>query len=378
MSRRTESRFIFEIAENWRIFRHQRFVNGIRRADCSSCESQVSANAPYSHHWQNDVANGRSHHIQLGAEEKQILRTIDEQGIEVFILCDGSPEARTNDFLLDAGMDAVPQLLRFLSFGTEKLEATVGFFVDVKKERMYYESSPLNIEHHLDVGEGVDMIFSMLLEKISNYVLLHQRVPLEACVIRRMKVTVKRHCLNANSASNSKMPLQYRVKNATGCLGGGKNPNHDLALIAENYLKHPETGRPLPASLNINLYCFRVCSTSKELYAVPYLLRGEDVEKTPTFVIQTDVTGEFRGLHEVRNIRKFLRADSKDRVIECRQCDAHFVDRVHFALHKQIDCGRGFMVWHMDKDAIELHENCLPLPKKYFKYEWIGVGSNRS
>ncbi|KAH8267685.1 hypothetical protein KR026_003287 [Drosophila bipectinata] len=370
MSRRTESRFIFDIEENTRIFRHQRFVNGSRRTDCPSCESRVPSNEPYSHHWLNDPNS-----IQLGKEEKTILKTIDDQHIETFILCDSSLPARTNDFLLDAGMDAVPQLLRFLSFGTEKLDATVGFYVDVKKERMYYESSPLTIENHLDIGEAVDMIFSMLLEKISNYVLLHQRVPLEACVIRRMKLTVRRHCHSSTSSYNYKLPLQYRVKNAAG---GSKTSNTELALIAENYLKHPDKGRPIPQNLKLNLYCFRVCSTSKELYAVPYLLRGEDVENTPTFAIQTDVIGGFCGLQEVHNIRKFLRTDTKDRVTECRQCQAHFVDRVHFALHKQIDCGRGFMVWHMDKEAIELHENCLPLPKEFFKYEWIGVGGKRS
>ncbi|KAH8315659.1 protein terminus [Drosophila kikkawai] len=376
MARRIQSRYIFETAEGMRIFRHQRFVNGSRRADCPTCETRTPVDEPYSHHWHNDAANNRSHHIKIGSEEQKILKTIEDQDIEVFMLCDGSITPRTNDFLLDAGMDAVPQLLRFLIFGTEKLEVCVGFYVDVKQERMYFESSPLNIEHHLDIGEAVDMIFSMLLEKISNYVLLHQRVPLEACVIKRMKVTAKRHLYPPNATCVSKLPLQYRVKNAAGCLERGvKQSSSDLALVAENYLKHGDKGRSIPASLSINIYCFRVCTTTKELYTVPYLLRGEDVENTPTFVLQTDVVGGFRGLLEIRNIRKFLRPDKQDRVFECRQCQSHFVDRVHFALHKQIDCGRNFMVWNMDKDAIELHENCIPLPKDYFKYEWIGLAS---
>ncbi|XP_017072020.1 protein terminus [Drosophila eugracilis] len=380
MARRTQSRYTFEIVENWRVFRHQFFVNGTRRTDCNTCESRVSASDPYYHHWRNDIQNGRGYYIKLGSEEEQILKTIEKRGVEEFILCDGSITPRTNDFLLDAGMDAVPQLLRFLSFGTDKLEATVGFYVDVKKERMYYESSPLNIEHHLDIVEAVDMIFSMLLEKISNYVLLQQRVPLEACVIRRMKVTVKRFCHSPKEKSKSAtiLPLQYRVKKAAECLGSGSNKTpSDLVKIAETYLSQENEGRPIPASLKVNLYTFRVCNTSKELYVVPYLLHGDDVDSTPTFIIQTDVVGGFQGLLEVRNIRKFLRADSYDRVIECRQCQSHFVDPVHLALHKQISCGRNFMVWHMDMDAIELHENCLPLPKKYFKYEWIGLASKR-
>uniref|UniRef100_A0A6P4EL82 Protein terminus n=1 Tax=Drosophila rhopaloa TaxID=1041015 RepID=A0A6P4EL82_DRORH len=316
MARRTQSRFIFEVVENSRIFRHQFFVNGSRRAECNTCENHVPVSEPYNHHWRNDIKNQKSYYIQMGLPEKQILKTIEDQAIEEFILCDGSIAARTNDFLLDAGMDAVPQLLRFLSFGTEKLEATVGFYVDVKKERMYYESSPINIENHLDIGEAVDMIFSMLLEKISNYVLLHHRVPLEACVIRRMKVTVKRFCHSpkANSFSVSKIPLQYRVKNAAECFESANNKSSvELAKLAETYLNQKDQGRPIPATLKVNLYIFRVCNTSKELYAVPYLLHGEDVENTPTFIIQTDVVGGFQGLLEIQNIRKFLREDTKDR-----------------------------------------------------------------
>ncbi|EDW94584.1 protein terminus [Drosophila yakuba] len=373
MARRTQSRYIFDIEDNYRVFRHQFFVNGARRADCTTCENRVPSSEPYHHHWRNDIENNRSHCIQIGSKEKDILNRIEDQAIEEFILCDGSIPPRTNDFLLEAGMDAVPQLLRFLSYGTEKLEATVGFYVDVKKERMYYESSPLNIENHLDIGEAVDMIFSMLLEKISNYVLLHQRVPLEACVIRRMKVTVKRFCVSSKSNS-CKLPLQYRVKNATEVNGKGSfKYSTDLAKLSETYINNKDKNQHIPATLKINLYTFRVCRTSKELYAVPYLLRGDDVENTPTFIIQTDVVGDFQGLLEIRNIRKFLRVDTQDRVFECRQCQSHFVDRVHLALHKQISCGRNFMVWHMDKDAIELHENCLPLPKEYFKYEWVGL-----
>ncbi|EDW46539.1 protein terminus [Drosophila sechellia] len=377
MARRTQSRYIFDIEDNFRVFRHQFFVNGARRADCTTCESRVPVSEPYHHHWRNDIENNRSYCIQIGSEEKNILKRIEDQAIEEFILCDGSIVARTNDFLLDAGMDAVPQLLRFLSFGTEKLEATVGFYVDVKKERMYYESSPLNIENHFDIGEAVDMIFSMLLEKISNYVLLHQKVPLEACVIRRMKVTVKRFCISPKSNS-LKLPLQYRVKNATEVIGNGSNKHSfDLSQLSETYINQKDRNQHIPANLKINLYTFRVCSTSKELYAVPYLLRGDDVENTPTFIIQTDVVGDFQGLLQIRNIRKFLRVDTHDRVFECRQCQSHFVDRVHLALHKQIACGRNFMVWYMDKDAIELHENCLPLPKEYFKYEWVGLARKR-
>ncbi|XP_001353492.3 protein terminus [Drosophila persimilis] len=372
MLRRTYSRFIFETIGDSRIFHHQRFVNDLQ-IDCPTCTSCVETREPYSRHWQNDHAAGTSHQIKMGPDERLLLKRIETERIEAFMLCDGSVSGRTNDFLLEAGMEAVPQLLRFLSFGAAKLEVTIGFYVNVKKERMYYESSPMIVEHHLDIVESVDMLFSMLLEKISNYVLLQQRVPLEACVIRRMKVTVKRHSnpISVQWRSTAKLPLQYRVKR----LDTGTDNATIFAEICQSPRDIFHIGL-LPDALQVNLYCFRVCASTKELYAVPYLIRHDDVENTPTFVIHTDIAGHFRGLQEIRNVRKFLRADRQDRVFECRKCKSRFGDRVQFALHKQIDCGRGFMVWHLEEDAIELHHNCLPLPKGYFKHDWFGLGTN--
>ncbi|XP_022221438.2 protein terminus [Drosophila obscura] len=380
MLRRTYSRFIFETIGDSRIFHHQRFINDLQ-TDCPTCKSCVEAREPYSQHWKNDHGAGTSHQIKIGPDERLLLERIETERIEAFMLCDGSVSGRTNDFLLEAGMEAVPQLLRFLSFGAAKLDVSIGFYVNVKKERMYYESSAMIVEHHLDIVESVDMLFSMLLEKISNYVMLQQRVPLEACVIRRMKVTVKRHCnpISVQWRSTAKLPLQYRVKSSDICTADNR-AHMDTALF-ENICRSPKDILHiglLPDALQVNLYCFRVCASSKELYAVPYLLRNDDVDNTPTFIIHTDIAGNFQGLQEICNVRKFLRADRQDRVFECRKCKSRFGDRVQFALHKKIDCGRGFMVWHFEEDAIELHHNCLPLPKGYFKHDWFGLGTKET
>ncbi|XP_068142235.1 protein terminus [Drosophila tropicalis] len=371
------SRFIFETTETTRTFRHQRYINDFC-VDCDTCVSVVHAHEPYSHHWLTGSMGANV--ISLSLEEKLLLKRIERERVETFLLCDESAVCRTNDFLLEAGMDAVPQLLRFLNYEASRLEVIVGFYVNVIRQRMYFESSAIYIDHYLDIEETVDMLFSMLLEKISNYVYLHHRVPLEACVIKRMKLIVKRHS-SENFNSKADLPLQYRLKHDGSGPSLAKKKSIDHTFLLDSFLNyHGQRFGNFPASLQVNLYCFRTCASSKELYAVPYLLRGQDTNKTPTYIIQTDVTGEFRGLHEIRNVRKFLKTDLQDRIIECRQCKAHFADRVQFALHRKIDCGRSFMAWQLgDVDGptksagIELHENCLPMPKKYFKYAWFGL-----
>ncbi|XP_030571472.1 protein terminus [Drosophila novamexicana] len=365
MSRLSQSRFIFEMTENTRTFRHQRKINN-QIINCPTCHSLVGANEPYSHHW---LGNQDDQHINLGLDEKKLLKRIERERIETFFLCDESALDRTNEFLLQAGIEAIPQLLRFLIYEASRLELTVGFYVNVSKQHMYYESTPVKIDHHLDIKETVDMVFSILLEKISSFVLVQQRVPFEACTIKRLKVNVKRQL-----QGQQQIPLQYRVKCDARYPNTKNTTCVDLELLSKSFRSyHGQRFGHFPASLKVNLYCLRVCASTKELYAVPYLLRSEDVNTTPTFLILTNVAGEFQGMHEIRNVRRFLKADTKDHMLECRQCKSHFADRLQFALHRQIDCGGGFMIWHINPESVELYENCFLLPKQYFKFAWFGI-----
>ncbi|KAM8707733.1 hypothetical protein ACLKA7_014810 [Drosophila subpalustris] len=374
MSPHRHSRFIFETSENERIFRHQPFISDLS-VECQSCQSRIGATEPYSHHW---LSGEDGQHIKLGLEEKMLLKRIERERIETFMICDESPVGRTRDFLLDTGMEAVPQLLRFLYYEASQLEVTFGFYVNVAKKRLYYETFPIVIKHFLDIEETVDMVFTRMVEKISSYVLSSLRLPMQACTIKRLKLIVHRQW-----NGQLELPLQYRVKRESDVRGKARNKSKpvDLPLLTESYINyHGKRFGHFPASLQVNLYCFRVCPRNKELYAVPYLIRSEDVNNTPTFLIQTDVTGEFRGMHEIRNVRRFLRTDPNDRVLVCRECKTHFSSRLNFALHKQIDCGRGIVVMTLDMDldgeSTELYENCLSLPKQFFKYAWFGIGPN--
>ncbi|XP_034483090.1 protein terminus [Drosophila innubila] len=372
MSRHRQSRFIFETSENVRTFRHQPFISELS-VECQSCQSRVRANEPYSHHW---MSSEDGQHIKLSLEEKLLLKRIERERVDTFIMCDESAVGRTRDFLLDAGMEAVPQLLRFLNYEASQLEVTFGFYVNVTKKRLYYETFPIIIKHFLDIDETVDMVFTRMVEKISSYVLSTLRVPMEACTIKRLKLIVHRQF-----NSHLQLPLQYRVKSDVRVKATKIAKPVDLPLLTESYINyHGKRFGHFPDSLQVNLYCFRVCPRTKELYAVPYLIRSEDVNNTPTFLIQTDVAGEFRGMHEIRNVRRFLRSDPNDRVLVCRQCKAHFSSRLHFALHKYVDCGRGIVVMSLDMDtdgeSTEVYENCFSLPKQFFKFAWFAIGPN--
>ncbi|KAH8274571.1 hypothetical protein KR044_013087 [Drosophila immigrans] len=370
MSRNRQSRFIFETLGNMRTFRHQPFLND-PSIECDSCHSPVAAEEPYSHHW---LAGEDAQHIKLELEHKVLLKQFEKERIETFMLCDESAVGRTRNFLLEAGTEAVPQLLRFLNYEASELMVTIGFYVTACKERMYFESSPVNIKHFLDIEETVDMVFTRLVEKICSYVFVTLGVPLEACTIKRMKLRVQRLY-----GGQQQLPLQYRIKNDGRFKATENRTPVDLAWLSESYVNyHGKRFGVFPASLQVNLYCFRVCARTKELVVVPYLIKSEDVRNTPTFLIQTDVAGEFRGMHEIRNIRKFLRTDANDRAIDCRVCQAHLTSRMQFVLHKQIDCESGIMVLHMDGERPEVYENCIPLPKDFFKCAWFAIAPSYS
>lgn len=302
----------------------------------------------------------------------KLLKHIELERIQTFFLCDGSARSRTNAFILEAGTEAVPQLLRFLNFGAKQLEVTIGFYVSVARKRMYYESTPVRIVNHFDIKETVDMVFSILLEKITSFVMLHHCVPLEACIIKRIKVIVMRQMIG-----KPQLPLQYRVKTNMNYFHNKQSTgvNVNITLLSKSIVSyHEQRLGNFPTSQKVNLYCMRMCSSTKEAFVVPYFLSDEDVNNTPTFLILTNVAGEFEGLHEIRNVRRFLKADSQDHIFECRQCKSHFADRSQYALHKQIACGAGFMVWQIEQDSTELYENCLLLPKQFFKFDWFGIG----
>lgn len=370
MSRHRQSSFYFRIRGNTRTFCHKPLYQESSEL-CPSCENQVGADEPFSHHWLNadDVQ-----HIKLSLVEKMLLKRIEREHIETFMLCDESPVERTSQFLNEAGMEAIPQLLRFLNYEATRLEVTIGFYVNIRFQKLiYYEMCPVMINHFLDIEETVELIFQVMMEHILSYIEKTSLVRGEnTWTVKRLKVIVKRHW---EPQLQMQLPMQYRVKNDKPNPACARPPKVDLTLLTESFLNyHGKRFGQFPASLHVNIFCLRVCANTKELYTVPYLIRSHELSKIPTFLIQTNVAGEFQGFYQINHVGRFLKADTMDHCYICPDCWAHFTETSVYKMHKLINCGLSTVAMEIDTERPEIYENCLPLPKEFLKFAWYGIG----
>ncbi|XP_054086964.1 protein terminus-like [Zeugodacus cucurbitae] len=245
----------------------------------------------------------------------------EEQRITNFILCNDHNRS-TNEFLLDAGIQAIPQLLRLLFHDTARLHFRLSFYTRVLNETDFlFASSELTLEHHLDIRETVDVLILMLLEKIEAY--MYACYPTRAAdySVKRIKIYVRRE-LNSNSSSLTHtppkciLPLQYRVK-------------HTNAAPATKPIS-------AKAAADANLYCFRVCGAPKSLQRAQQT--WDRVGCGAHYIMLQSVDGAQQQLLEISNICRFLRTDEDDRVHTCSQCKANFTQRTKLQLHKALDC----------------------------------------
>ncbi|XP_054088018.1 uncharacterized protein LOC128922230 [Zeugodacus cucurbitae] len=153
----------------------------------------------------------------------------------------------------------------------------------------------------------------MLLEKIEAY--MYTCYPTRAAdySLKCIKIYVRRE-LNSNSSSLTHappkciLPLQYRVK-------------HAIAAPATKPIS-------AKAAADANLYCFRVCARTQELYVVPYQLGkcpsstcSTEVQRAQQtwdrvgcgahYIMLQSVDGAQQQLLEISNICRFLRTDDR-------------------------------------------------------------------
>ncbi|XP_011195365.2 protein terminus-like [Zeugodacus cucurbitae] len=361
------SSYTFSIEGNTRTF-HHRWCTAGRTYECDACSSSCDVRAGYEKHWSNV---GRS---LCSNEQRTQLKIIEEQRITNFILCNDHNRS-TNEFLLDAGIQAIPQLLCLLFHDTARLHFRLSFYTRILNETDFlFASSELTLEHHLDIGETVDVLFLMLLEKIKAYMYACYPTRAAEYSVKRIKIYVRRE-LNSNSSSLNAppkciLPLQYRVKHATAA---------------------PAT-KPISAetAADANLYCFRVCARTQELYVVPYQL-GKRPSNTCSievpraqqtwdrvgcgahYIMLQSVDGAHQQLLEISNISRFLRTDEDDHVHTCSHCKANFTQRTKLQLHKALACGRGFEVLHLASGNLEIYENCLQMRCDNYNWPLYGI-----
>ncbi|XP_073841471.1 protein terminus-like [Musca autumnalis] len=302
---------------------------------------------------------------------------IISKNVESFMLCASKAVTDTQEFLLETGIKAVPDLLSsvYAMHGgghSHHLLVVVRFYVTIKGETFMLQTTELTIKHHYDIRESVDMIFTMLLEKLRNYMACRREANglanEEAYSIKRIYIKVRKQ----HHVQQQTLPLHYARKQSNMEIGTFLNSTttsqDDLALLTAWFRQHLLTSESLDSLRSpfpCNLYCFQECPNSLELYVVPYHLssHSSDIYKSRSFIILCDINGCFMELQEITNIRRFLHHTSEDRVLSCTRCQACFMEPSKLALHKMLNCGRGFEMLKMDSDFIEIYENCLLLEK---------------
>ncbi|XP_054728597.1 protein terminus [Anastrepha obliqua] len=366
------SAYTFSITGTTRTFHHRWFMGG-RIYECDACSNSCDMRAAYSQHWQPVAAcahgTSNSNRPLCSAEQREQLETIAMRHVDTFILCNEQGNAaHPKEFLIDAGVNAVPQLLRLLFHGAARLRLRMSFYTrPYSGADLLFNSSELVIQHHLDIAECVDMLFLMLLEKIEAYMYARFPAHAEEYCVKRIRLHVQRETYTKGektSMVNATLPLQYGVKYAASL---------PAQVISD---------KTIAAA---TLYCFRTCARTHEIYAVPYQLgkcrSGAEDDRQPwdtvgrdaQFIMLQNIDGQLQQLFEITNLQRFLRTDTGVCVHTCTQCHQNFTHRTKLLIHKSLDCGRGFEVLRLASNYSEIYKNCLPMRCDNYKWPLFGI-----
>lgn len=407
-----------------RQFVHRWQLNNNEIIECNKCGSTCNQTDAYSKHWlqktHNSFGSNKKLTNELSATKngwsagqkttlasvgrqlqhnsgtrtneliEQLRQAIDNKNVKSFMLCDNRPcnkgsgstgatAQATNlqqQFLLDSGIKILPDLFRALfDFSTKELQVKIRFYLQMEQdaneansdvvahvttEIFMLQTSELSIANHHDIRESVDMIFAMSLEKLQKENLKQNYQ------IKRMKIQVKRQ-QDEISSMPPQLPLQYKLKPRTIVGSGITKQTHNskehvklLQQLRHHFKENNTTIAELP-KLTCNLYCFQVCANSQELYVVPYYISDSNSSPLPNYIIMQDVMGKFHSLLEISNLKRFLRYSPADEVLDCRRCQAKFMQHTQLALHEMLLCGLFFRLSSMPEDYFEIYEKCLLL-----------------
>lgn len=441
--------YTFITAGNKRSFHHRwHFRNAAVAAneevvqECSTCHSICLKHESYARHWHkkqtnynNEVTLNYNYVNNGGMSEtlKRNLKLIASHNVQCFMLCNPNMETSTQEFLLDAGINAIPKLLNILFNNImlpqqHHLIVRIAFFAKISiglPFEMMITSSDLEILHYYDIQESVDMIFNMLLQKLLSYLETKKRRMTTARISAlETDYEIKRIALNIRRVKGVlRMPLQFRVKKAvnenalndmgdllnslpssssssTSPSSNGCSSNNSLVttytdiscesptITTNNFnfqsnttftaLPHCSNANsnlfPTPYP-NANYYCFRICATSQELYAVPYHLASSthNFKDAPSYILLQNITNTLHNLLPIANVRRFLCHDSANRILTCHKCCAKFMQRTAMTLHQMLHCGREFELLKMATDTVEIYENCLQMQCDELPWSIYGI-----
>ncbi|KAM7356764.1 protein terminus-like [Cochliomyia hominivorax] len=374
--------YTFVTSGGQRQFFHRWHFENNEVIECNKCGTICQENDAYSQHWLqqkiklNEVGDELNTWQRTPIMEQQ--SAIVSKNIESFMLCDGKLVSDTQQFLLDAGITAIPELLSVLYASPECKELVVKmrFYVEIADEMFMLQSSELEIKHHCDIRESVDVIFLMLLEKLRTFMTCMPKnansssrrrrccsTPEGVYRIKRIHIKVQRRKYEQNS-EKLPLPLQYQRKHAL-MQETPTNENNSIEQLSQSFQKHlhlsPEA--PFKPPFPCNLYCFQTCANSHELYVVPYHMSSSPASflSTRSFIILNDIMGRFQQLQEIGNIKRFLHHFAEDAVLCCPQCQEKFMQHTNLSIHRMLNCGYDFEILKVGKDFIEIYEECLEI-----------------
>lgn len=365
--------YTFVTSAGQRQFFHRWHFENNEVIECNKCGTICQENDAYSQHWLqlkqklNEVGDELNTWQRTAIMEHQ--SAIVSRNIETFMLCDGKVVSDTQQFLLDAGITAIPELLSVLyasSVKCKELMVKLRFYVEIEDEMFMLQSSELEIKHHSDIRESVDVLFLMLLEKLRTFMTCMPKrrrgMPEGVYRIKRIQIQAQRRLYKNNE--RLMLPLQYQRKHALLDAQQHKEDVEQLSFSYHQYLKTSSSASahfkpPFPC----NLYGFQTCANSQELYAVPYHISTSPANflNTRSFIIFHDIKGGFQQLQEISNVKRFLHHFAEDEVLSCPQCQEKFMQPSKLAIHRMLNCGYDFEILKIDKDFIEIYEECLEI-----------------
>ncbi|XP_023305461.2 protein terminus-like [Lucilia cuprina] len=366
--------YTFVTSAGQRQFFHRWHLQNNEVIDCNKCGTICKETDAYSQHWMKQKLKL----TEAGDELNTWMRTpimeqqpaIVSRNIQSFMFCDGKVVSDTQEFLLDVGITGIPDLLSVLyaTDGCKELMVKLRFYVEIEDEMFMLQSSELEIRHHSDIRESVDVIFLMLLEKLRTFMtcMPRRRRGLQEGVYRIKRILVQTQRRQYVNNEQLQLPLQYKRKQAI-LQETDMTPQYkcDLEQLSLAFQRHINTSAnshfkpPFPC----NLYCFQTCANSQELYAVPFHIsnKPQSFLSTRSFVIVNDILGGFQQLQEIAHIKRFLHHSAEDAVLSCSQCQAKFMQPTKLSLHKMLNCGHDFEILKIDPDFIEIYEECFEI-----------------
>ncbi|XP_004530539.1 protein terminus-like [Ceratitis capitata] len=361
------STFAFSFTGDKRIFHHIIEVDGLRKG-CPHCVTTCNTSAPLAEHWQKDFDVIDEDDKDKISQRMGRLAVIDEGPVTHFITRDDARDIFCS-FIYNTRTYEVPALLRFIFPLATRLYIKVHIYTNVADTTfVLFSSNEVELAHHLDIKPTVDVIFQALMTKIDQYMCTNYGRRFVSYKVPRIKVKVRREkiqswyaCSRANGKSMNRfeMPMQYCLKNAT-------------IQLKQPWLTDAEMTR-------VNLYCFRFCEDTHEVYVVPHQLKNVREVVPPNaeiwpwykryvslgsdYIMIQNTEGKLDQLLDITNLNRFLQPEpfDPDKNI-CLKCKAKFANISELLVHEKLNCGEDIEVLTLEKDD------------EYYAYGSIPVG----